>query len=225
MRMFYSLLIGSSGNVIMPCDMIFSPQGYIEVKDGGVLTVNSAFLQSIQDSWGGITVQSGGQLLLSDVSISDYNIIVKSGGCLIIDNNNTIFGAHSITIEDGGYLCVKSGATINLLSENSLIYVSTDAIMGCPACNDNCITSKAGLSFYGEGHIIAYESSNYIQNANVSIDYRVLGTSVNAGYDVTTAIPYGNVVIEDGGKLNIDADEVILTKGVEVKLGGTLIIK
>ena len=39
---------------------------------------------------------------------------------------------------------------------------------------------------------------------------------------VTSAKPYGNVTVEDGGELRIKANETILTKDVEVKLGGTL---
>lgn len=224
MRMYYSLLIGSSGNVTMPCDMIISPQGYIEVLNGGVLTINGASLQSVQDSWGGIVVESGGKLILSDVSVRDYNIVVKSGGSLVVTSDLTIIGDHSITIEDGGYLCIDEDAAINLLNENSLIYISQNALMGCPSCNEICITSKAGLSFLGDGHIIAYDSLDYIQNVNISIDYRVANASVNAGYDVTTDVPYGNVVVENGGELRINANETTLTKDVEVKLGGTLII-
>lgn len=37
-------------------------------------------------------------------------------------------------------------------------------------------------------------------------------------------VPYGNVVVENGGELRINANETTLTKDVEVKLGGTLII-
>ena len=50
----------------------------------------------------------------------------------------------------------------------------------------------------------------------------VTGDNVYAGYDVTSTKPYGNVIVEDGGELRIKANETILTKDVEVKLGGTL---
>lgn len=45
---------------------------------------------------------------------------------------------------------------------------------------------------------------------------------IYAGYDVTNTKPVGAVVVEDGGELRIKANETVLTKDVEVKLGGTL---
>lgn len=224
MRMYYSPLIGSSGNVTMPCDMTFSPQGYIMVQNGGILTVNGASLQSIQGSWGGIIVESGGKLILSDVSISDYNIVVKSGGSLIVTNDLTISGDHSITIEDGGYLCVDENASIDLEDAFSVIIASPNAILGCPSCNINCVQTRSGLTNSGSGHFITYEGTKYLQNITISSDYLATGNITNAGYDVTSTQPYGNVVVEDGGELRIKANETTLTNGVEVQLGGKLII-
>lgn len=225
MRMFYSLLIGSSGNVTMPCDMTFSTLGYIKVQSGGVLAVDGASLQSIQDSWGGIVVQSGGQLLLSDVSVGDYNIIVKSGGCLIVTDGLTITGDHSITIEDGGYLCVDADASIDLVDNFSLIVVSPNAILGCPSCSNNCLLSRTNMSNSGNGRFVLYSGTSYIQNTIITSDSIATGSVVYAGYDVTNDIQYGNVVVEDGGELRIKANETTLTNGVEVKLGGTLTIE
>ncbi|MBR7154273.1 MAG: hypothetical protein IKD12_03065 [Paludibacteraceae bacterium] len=224
MRMSYSLLIGSLGNVTLPCDITFSPQGYIEVQAGGVLTVDGASLQSIQDSWRGIVVKAGGELVLSDVSISDYNIVVNSGGSLIVTNDLSISGDHSITIEDGGYLCVDENASIDLGNAFSVIIISPGAIFGCPSCNTNCVQIRSDLTNSGDGHFITYEGAEHLQNITISSSYMATGNVVNAGYDVTSDIPYGNVVIEDGGELRIKANETTLTKGVEVKLGGILII-
>ena len=224
MRMYYSLEVGHSGNVTMPCDMTFSPQSNITIQNGGVLSINGASLHSIQDSWGGITIQSGGKLVLSDVAIGDYDIVVKSGGSLIINSDLTITGDHSITVEDGGYLCINSTASVNLADEFSIIAIYPNAILGCPSCNVNCITTRNGLIHSGNGRYVTYEGTDFVQNLTISSDYLATGNSVYGGYDVTTTKPVGEVVVNNGGNLKIKANESILTKNVEVKLGGTLLI-
>ena len=225
MRMYYSLLIGASGNVTMPCDITFSPQGYIEVQNGGELSINGAVLQSVQNSWGGITVQSGGTLKLSDVIVGDFNITIKSGGCLIINDDLTIQGDHRITIEDGGYLCIASDASVNLQNEFSVIIISPNVHLGCPSCSENCITSYSDLSHIGDGRFEVYEEIDFVQNITITSDYLVMGDTVYAGYDVTSTKPVGDVKVEDGGSLIIQANEAFLTKDVEVKLGGELKIQ
>lgn len=224
MRMYYSLLIESLGNVTISCDMTFSSQGYIEVKNGGVLTVNEASLHSIQNSWGGIIVQSGGQLLLSNVTIGDYNIVVKSGGCLIVNNDLTIHGNHSITIEDGGYLCISNDAAVNLVDAFSIIDIAPDAILGCLSCN-NCVSLHTDLSNSGNGSYVTYNGTLYLQNTVITSDFLATGEIVNVGYDITDDIPYGNVIVEEEGALMIKANETTLENGVHVELGGTLTIE
>ena len=224
MRMYYSLLIGVNGNVSLPCNITFSPQGYIKIQNGGVLSVNNALLQSIQDSWGGIIVQSGGQLLLSDITIGDYNIVVQSGGKLVVRNDLTVMGNHSIKIENGGYLCINSDASINLVNEFSSIIVSPNAILGCSSCSEDCILTRSGLTNIGDGHFITYEGTDFVQDTTILSDYMATGNAVYVGYDVTTTKPFGKVVIENGGELRVKANTAILKKEVEVKVGGKLII-
>jgi len=71
---------------------------------------------------------------------------------------------------------------------------------------------------------VLYEGIKFVQDTTIISDYLATGDTVYAGYDVTEEKPYGNVIVEDGGELRIKANEAILTKDVEVKLGGTLII-
>lgn len=224
MRMYYSLIIGPSVNVNIPCDMIFSYPCNIQIENGGVLSINDASLQSVDVTWGGIIVQNGGQLVLSDVNINDYDITVNAGGCLIIRNDLSISGNHSIRINDGGFLCIDSDASISLLDRFSTIEVLPNAILGCPACNDDCLLTKAALTHSGDGSILFYEGTEYLQNVNISNDTIVNGYSVLAGYDVTTLKPVGNVIVNSGGKLKIKAINATLEPGVEVKLGGEMLI-
>lgn len=222
MRMYYSLSIGSSGNVTIPCDITFSPQGHIVINNGGVLSIQNASIQSVQNNWGGIVVKSGGKLILSDVSINDYDIVVKSGGCLVVEENLIISGNHSITIEEGGYLCINDAAEISLSNEFSTIVLYPNAILGCPSCGGNCISTISNIIYTGEGSIVTFEGTKYLQNTTIMADSLITGSTVFCGYNVTNTIPSGDVVVEDEGYLKIQAEEVIFTKGVEVVLGGTL---
>ena len=221
MRMYYSLVIGASGDVSMPCDIIFSPSAYINVKNGGVLTIDGASLSADLNGWRGITVQSGGQLILSNTNINDYNITVNSGGSLIIKNNLSISGDHFIQIANGGYLCVDNSASISLINEFSVIAVA-GSILGCPSCAENCIGSLGGLTTTGDGRVITYTGTDYIQNIDISSNYLSTGNSVYVGYNVTDTKPEGNVIVENGGELRIKAYETILTAGVEIEFGGKL---
>lgn len=91
--------------------------------------------------------------------------------------------------------------------------------------NENCILSRDELTNAGSGRFVTYEGTDYLQNITITSDYTATGNSVQAGYDVTSAQPVGNVVVESGGNLHIKANEATLSNGVEVKLGGTLVIE
>lgn len=221
MHLYHSLEIGSTGNVTMSCDMLMQTGSQIKVLNGGILKIDGASLHSSFNPWRGIIVQSGGTLILSNTYIEDYNITVKSGGVLIIKNNLTISGDHSIEIENGGYLCVENTASIDLINKFSTIAIK-GAILGCPSCGEQCISSLNGLTNSGDGQILKYVENGYIQNITITSDTLVTGNVVYGGFDVTPAEPVGNVIVEDGGHLRIRARETILTKDVEVKRGGRL---
>lgn len=62
---------------------------------------------------------------------------------------------------------------------------------------------------------------------NTDVDYYYIkDATICAGYDVTTSIPYGNVVIESGNKLSINKKKGVRIKnGFKCKIGGELRIK
>lgn len=73
-------------------------------------------------------------------------------------------------------------------------------------------------------------TDNNIQNKvfnNIGVEnYYVKDATIKAGYDVTTAVPYGNVIVENGSKLSISKKNgVIIKNGFKCELGGELKIK
>lgn len=66
----------------------------------------------------------------------------------------------------------------------------------------------------------------YVQNRTINKDEIVSGDIVNVGYDVTSSIAYGNVLINSGASLRINSTtETIIKNGFECQLGATLIIE
>ena len=55
--------------------------------------------------WKGIVVNSNGILKLNSTTISDYSVIVKSGGTLRISGNIPITWNNHFDIETGSYIC------------------------------------------------------------------------------------------------------------------------
>ena len=68
--------------------------------------------------------------------------------------------------------------------------------------------------------------SQYIQNKTITGNSYYGATPISLGYNVTSSMPYGNVVIESGAKAIIRRGTgVTINSGFECKTGGELIIK
>lgn len=68
--------------------------------------------------------------------------------------------------------------------------------------------------------------SQYIQNKTITGNSYYGATPISLGYNVTSSMPYGNVVIESGAKTIIRRGTgVTINSGFECKAGGELIIK
>ena len=74
----------------------------------------------------------------------------------------------------------------------------------------------------GNGRFITYYGTDYVQDTIITSNYMATGNNVMVGYDVTNTKPVGGVIVQDGGNLRIMANDVILTRDVEIKQGGTL---
>ena len=79
-----------------------------------------------------------------------------------------------------------------------------------------CITKNGYIPY-----LIKYNNNLFIQNETFSEDYHVISNNVTIGSNVTTAKPNGPVVIDRGAAI-INADNVIITNGFEVRKGASL---
>lgn len=153
----------------------------------------------------------------------------------IITDRTKTFDNYMVSL-DGQDLVITTdsieGYKVCVVSENdSLLSVvnSTNATCSLPMPSDNfyLVLNKHN---YVPRIIYVNVTDSYIQNKvfdNTEMDnYYIKDATICAGYDVTTSIPYGNVIIESGSKLNISRKKGVLIKnGFKCKLGGELRIK
>lgn len=225
MRFYHSLSIQASDT--MNCEAIMPEQATIYIRGGGNLTIDGGHLHSITDKWNGVVVKEGGTLVLSNTSISDYNIVVEDGGILTVVGDLTLSGDHYIKVEDGGCICIDEHAIITLTNSFSIIDFYPNALLGCSNTSDaHCVESVEEILISGNGKIATYNDTICIQNETISSDVLKTGSSVKAGYDVTSQKPVGDVVVSSNGHLRIQSTgDVTLTRDVEVLLGGELDIR
>lgn len=77
-----------------------------------------------------------------------------------------------------------------------------------------------------ESYLFEYIAASNVQNRIIKRRTITSASPIAIGYNVTSEIPVGNVVIEDGGILQIKQNsEVSIPSGFECKLGGQLYIK
>lgn len=115
---------------------------------------------------------------------------------------------------------------IVLASEsNGLIakYHSTSNSYNIPLPSDLCTIAIHKRNY--ESYLFDYITTNYVQNKTIKRRTFTFLSPLAIGNHVTPELPTGNVVIEDGGILQIKQhSEVTIPNGFECKLGGQLII-
>jgi hypothetical protein len=119
------------GRLTIKCKISIPQGGNVIVEDGGRLIIDQGLFKNACDNeWGKIIVKSGGLLEMNSTNISDYNIIVESGGTIILNGNIEITGNHNITVKTGAYICVKNGTVIELSDIYSVIRVLENVNIG-----------------------------------------------------------------------------------------------
>lgn len=226
MRLYSGLNITSPGNMTFPCNMTMPYQANIQVS--GILTVDDGIIKSIQNDWGGITVKSGGLLVLNGTTISDYNITVEAGGSLIIKGSLVMSGNHAITVQSGGYLCVETGTTMQLTDYNSVIKIGEGSFNGVnPALNvsSSCISNPSAIIPSGNGAIADFNQDVYIQNQTISASRYIGGKNIYVGNHVTTGQTAGDVKINNGANVIFDAKNITFDAGFECVQGSSYEVK
>lgn len=188
---YYKMQTSAQTNVINSSALILESGSIFEINDGAVLKIESG---------------------------STFH--VKSGANLVIK------GSGRIDVESGAYMCIESGATLNLQDALSAINLHTGFNYGVNTSvltdPGTCLSSNSLITKTGSGSINLFSSDVYIQNITLSTNHYYSGNNIFAGSNVTTANPpgTGNVLIQSGAKVILDADgNILLDKGFEVQLG------
>lgn len=192
-----------------------------------------------QDTFSIVNVKDSSTLVLESGSIYEIgdhaSLNIDSSGTLIVKSGATlrVKGTGHVEINKGAYICIEDGANIelvNVLSSVNLRHgynlgVNPDASSPAGNCTSTPLTSFA-LASGSTGQIHDFSTNRYIQRTTYYRDAYVAGNNIWAGSCVLPFPPYGNVNLENGSHVILDADgDVHLEFGVNVKLGATLEIR
>ena len=115
---------------------------------------------------------------------------------------------------------------ITLASEsNGLIatYHSTSSSYSIPLPSVSCTIAIHKNNY--KSYLFDYIATSYVQNKTIKRSTFTSTSPIAIGNNVTSDIPTGNVVIENGGVLQLKPhSDVTIPNGFECKLGGYLII-
>ena len=174
-----------------------------------------------------MVIENGAEYVVEDGAVLD----VQTSGSLVIKSGATLHvkGSGRVEIREGGHLCVENGAHIILENNLSVVNLHNGSQQGINPVHETLSADCADirmLRYTGLGQVNEYSGITYIQNRVFSDNSYKTGETINAGHHVTTNATYGNVTVESGATVVLDAEgNVNLQPGVEVKLGGTLIAR
>ena len=174
-----------------------------------------------------LVLESGSLYEVGDGAVLD----IKGTGCLHIKAGAKlkVVGSGRVTIKGGAYICIEDGADIELVNTSSTITLCTDYISGLPTSQSNCTSTPLtnfALATGSAGSIRECDCSRYIQDTTYYGDAHEDAETIHAGYHVTDQKPLGNVILENGSHVIMDADRnVRLEPGVVVKQGAILEVR
>ena len=227
-RLYQDIKINSGGDLKISCKLTLPNQSDIRVQTNGKLSIENAIISSITNTgWNGIVVENGGYLSIKNTSLTDYSVTVQSGGTLIISEDLLIANNCCIIVESGGFICIETGANITLQDGLSLIILKPGYIEGV---NTNiipnpgtCLSNLYSIPISGNGSINSFYQNTYVQNETISLDRYITGNNIFIGHAVTTLKPQGDVFINSGANVIIEAlENITFDYGFELQLGTTL---
>lgn len=190
------------------------PYSTVNVKNQSTLVLESGSLYEIENG-AVLNINATGTLH------------VKSGATLRVKNTG------HVEINSGAYICIEDGANIELVNELSGINLHHGYQLGLNpeifSGQSNCTATPLvnfPLAIGSEGHFQEFGSNRFIQDTTYYGNAYETGNAIRAGRDVTTQKPYGDVILENGSHVIMDAEnDVLLKSGVSVKQGAILEVR
>ncbi len=230
----YSITLDQGRSPVQPCNprlfnqqKIFADPTVFTCRDGSTFTQKeNSVVNVINNST--LTIESGATYIVED----NASLNLLSNSTLIVEDGATlkVVGRGHVEIDASAYLCLGEYANLILLDELSALNFHHEAVLGVDTTEHpeaTCSSSDfESIAFTGNGHLINYNNSCYVQNRTFSTQTYLTGSTVCAGHHVTNDIPYGDVIISPRADVIIDADaDTFLESGVEVSLGGQLEVR
>ncbi|MBN1116652.1 MAG: hypothetical protein JXA77_05590 [Bacteroidales bacterium] len=224
-NLLQSIEIVSGGYLTISCDLKIHPQAEVRVKSGGMCIMNESTINSDGTSFKGIVVENGAYLELKSYAMNNQSIEIESGGTLRISEELFLSGRSKIDIKQGAYICIENGTSIELQEPLDVINLHNGYISGVNTNvvpnPGNCIVNPVNISIIGSGSINTYSEDIYLQDMTFTEDNYVTGRYIYVGKAVTQSLPTGNVYVNSGIEVILDADiDVIVDDGFEIRSGG-----
>ena len=178
-----------------------------------------------------LVLESGSLYEIENGAVLNINatgtLHVKSGATLRVKKTG------HVEINSGAYICIEDGANIELVNELSAINLHHGYQLGLNpeifSGQSNCTATPLvnfPLAIGSEGHFQEFGSNRFIQDTTYYGNAYETGNAIRAGRDVTTQKPYGDVILENGSHVIMDAEnDVLLKSGVSVKQGAILEVR
>jgi hypothetical protein len=123
--------------LVIKCAVSMTAGSKCTVDKGGILEINSGkFFNLCDEAWKGVWIKKRGECILKNTNVVSYDIVVKSGGSLIVEGDIQLLRAR-IIIESGGYLCIQQGNKIICEGEGSDVVLKEGWNWGKRESNSN----------------------------------------------------------------------------------------
>jgi hypothetical protein len=207
---------------------LFADPTYFTCLDNSEFTMQSGSEVEVKNL-GSFLMENGGKLEIKD----NAKFMVDASSTLVAEDgaNILIGGKGYIKIQDAGYLCVESGANIELTDPSSKIFMHYLALNGVNTTvlpsGYNCISDPLSIPVTGSGRVIIdnHPSDAYIQNATINATITYTTRNAYIGECVTTQTSFGDVTIQSGSNVTVNASgEVFLDSGFEVLAGAVFTV-
>ncbi len=148
---------------------------------------------------------------------------VKSGATL------KVTGTGHVEIQNGAYICIEDGANIQLVDQLSSLNLRTGYITGTPSLQSNCTSTPLPsftLTNGSNGNIHTFLGNGYIQRRTYTGNAYEAWNKIYAGNHVVLFARSGDVVLENGSHVILDAEgPVRLEPGFKVNQGAVLEVR